>query len=244
MKAFLLAAGEGTRLSPLTVHIPKCLVPIAGKPLLEIWFDLLLRYGISEVLINTHHLAGQVEDFIRFLKTPIKTHLTYEPELLGSAGTLLQNRDFVKNEPFFWIIYTDSLTDANLGRLMRFHKKADSLLTLGLFHVDNPTQSGIVLLDCENRIVNFIEKPANPSSDLANTGIMIASPSLLDEIQCCNPCDLSLNVLPNFVGRMYGKLIEGFFIDIGTPERYNKALTKYKQLSQITVGDSNAHVVL
>ena len=136
----------------------------------------------------------------------------------------------------FWIIYADNFTTADIGSLLHFHRQSDSFLTLGLFHTDNPTQSGIVSLDCENRIVDFVEKPANPPSDLANAGIMIASPSLLDEIPCRYPCDLSFNVLPNLVGRMYGKLIDGFFIDIGTLECYNKARTKYKQLSRVIVG--------
>jgi mannose-1-phosphate guanylyltransferase len=232
MKAFLLAAGCGTRLRPLTFHTPKCLIPIAGKPLLQIWFELLEQHGIDEVLINTHHLADRVLEFVQSLDTPIQTHLTYEPKLLGSAGTLRHNRDFVQSEPFFWVIYADGFTTANLTNLLRFHQQTDSFLTLGLFHTKVPRESGIVTLDPRGRIVDFVEKPTNPPGDLANAGIMVGTPSFLDQIPDRYPCDLSFDVLPYLVGRMYGRVIDDIYIDIGTPENHRLAQTKYKHISQ------------
>jgi mannose-1-phosphate guanylyltransferase len=95
MKAFLLAAGKGTRLKPYTDSKPKCLIPINGTPLLQIWIDLLARHGVTEVLINTHHHAGQVERFLADCRTrhTMKVLSVHEPQLLGSAGTILQNRE-------------------------------------------------------------------------------------------------------------------------------------------------------
>lgn len=232
MKAFLLAAGEGTRLRPFTFYTPKCLIPIGGIPLLEIWYRQLERIGVREVLINTHHLPEKVTEFIESLKTPIQTHITFEPELLGSAGTIAQNRTFVEKEPYFWIIYVDSLTTMDLMDLLQFHQKKNSILTLGLFHTDVPHDSGIVTLAGDGRIIDFIEKPKNPPTDLSNTGIMIASPSLLDEIPRKIPCDLSYDVLPKLVGRIYGKVTEAFFIDIGTIERYQEALKKWDTIKK------------
>ncbi len=223
MKAFLLAAGCGTRLWPLTLHTPKCLIPVTGKPLLQIWFELLEQHGVDEVLINTHHLADRVRQFVQSLDTPIRTHLTYEPNLLGSAGTLRHNRKFVQNDPFFWIIYADGFTTADLTSLLRFHQQTGSFLTLGLFHTKTPRESGIVTLDRTGRIVDFVEKPTNPPGDLANAGIMVGTPSFMDQIPDRYPCDLSFDVLPSLVGRMYGKVIDEFFIDIGTPENYGLA---------------------
>lgn len=232
MKAFLLAAGEGTRLRPLTFHTPKCLIPIGGIPLIEIWYRQLERIGVREVLINTHHLAEKVKTFIQGLTTSIRTHITFEPELLGSAGTIAKNREFVAKEPYFWIIYLDSLTTMDFMELFQFHQKKNAILTLGLFHTDVPHDSGIVTLDEQGRIMDFVEKPKDPPTDLSNTGIMIASPQLLNEIPDKIPCDLSYDVLPRLVGRMYGKVIEAFFIDIGTVERYQKVIQKWDTIKK------------
>jgi mannose-1-phosphate guanylyltransferase len=223
MKAFLLAAGEGTRLRPLTSEIPKCLLPVGGMPLLGLWYRLLEKHGVTEALVNTHHLAGKVESFVRTFKTPIRTRLDHEPVLLGSAGTVRRNRSFVENEPAFWIVYADGLTDMDLGALLAFHRRKRSMLTLGLFHTPVPKESGIAALDPDGRIVDFVEKPSDPKGDLSNTGVMAASPELLDEIPDRVPCDLSHDVLPGLAGRMHGLVTDRFFIDIGTPESYRRA---------------------
>jgi mannose-1-phosphate guanylyltransferase len=91
MKAFLLAAGKGTRLRPLTFNTPKCLVPICGKPLVEYWFMLFRQYGIQEILINTSHLAEKVRSYVKNSSSGVKIRLTYEKNLLGSGGTVKKN---------------------------------------------------------------------------------------------------------------------------------------------------------
>src|SRR5258708_3459839 len=113
MKALLLAAGLGTRLRPITNHIPKCLVPIKQKPLLAYWLDLLLPNGIDELLINTHYLPEAVEDFVNQSPWRDRITLVHEDELLGTGGTLLKNRNFFKNESFF-IGHADNLTRFDL----------------------------------------------------------------------------------------------------------------------------------
>ena len=96
MKALLLAAGEGTRLRPITNRIPKCLVPINDKPLLEYWLDNLSKVGVSEFLINTYYLSEQVEEFVIYSKYKDKITLVYEKELLNTAGTILKNKEFLQ----------------------------------------------------------------------------------------------------------------------------------------------------
>ena len=123
MKAFLLAAGKGTRLQPLTFHTPKCLVPIAGKPLIEYWFDLFELYGIDEILINTSHLSEKVRDYINSHSRGLKITLTYEETLLGSGGTIKKNRYFVEGEISFYIFYADNLTNVNLKKMLEFHNE-------------------------------------------------------------------------------------------------------------------------
>jgi mannose-1-phosphate guanylyltransferase len=240
MKAFLLAAGKGTRLKPYTVDRPKCLIPILGRPLLKIWLDNLEKHGIDEVLINTHHHAGQVEQFIdaQRLATPMKLRTVYEPKLLGSAGTLWHNRGLVTDGSDFVIAYADNLTNLNLGKMIDFHKKIRSMggiLTMGLIKAPNPSACGIVTLDDHGVVVKFIEKPDRPESDLANGGVYIASTEIFRtfkqlDLNRGKAIDLGYHVLPQLVGRMYGFRITDYLTDIGTPQNYSTALKQWKDL--------------
>lgn len=227
MKAFLLAAGFGTRLRPITDTIPKCMVPIHGKPLLGRWFDLLRKHGVTDVLVNTHYLPEPVREFIRAYnagKTGLSAHETYEPELLGSGGTIRANRDFVRDEKDFLICYADNLTDADLTSFQRFHEMRGSLLTMALFHTNVPEQCGIAELDADGRIVEFAEKPKHPKSDLANAGMYIADGRIFDYLEPDKtPLDFGKDILPKLVGQMSGWNTEGYLIDIGTPENYKRA---------------------
>jgi mannose-1-phosphate guanylyltransferase len=226
MKAFLLAAGKGTRLRPLTDRIPKCLVPIAGRPLLAIWLDALAGCGVDEVLVNTHHLADQVERFVRAREDaghPPRVRLFHEPELLGSAGTVLANRDFIAGEDRFFVLYADNLTTVDLTALDRFHREKSSPFTMGLFQTPEPRECGVAVCDADGRIVDFQEKPKAPKSDWANAGLYVAAPSVLDAVPDKPICDFGFDVLPRLVGKMYGYRIRGFFCDTGTPERLERA---------------------
>src|SRR6185295_6288407 len=124
MKAFLLAAGLGTRLRPITDSAPKCLLPIGGRPMLDIWLDALAKAGVNEVLVNAHHLAGQVEAHVAARSGAPAVHVVIEPELLGSAGTLRANRDFLIGEDMFLAINADNLTDFDLSVLIDAHRAA------------------------------------------------------------------------------------------------------------------------
>ena len=114
MKAFLLAAGHGTRMRPLTDSIPKCLLPIREVPMLQIWLDICRRNGVDEILINIHSHANLVRDFLRKNASGIKISVSEESTLLGSAGTLLANREWIGSDPSFWVFYADVLTTAKI----------------------------------------------------------------------------------------------------------------------------------
>lgn len=222
-KAFLLAAGQGTRLRPLTDHTPKCLVPIDGRPLLSIWLDFCERLGVGEVLINTHHLAAQVNDWAASRQTPLKIHLFHEEALLGSAGTIAANRAFV-GDAAFYVFYADNLVKTDLAPLESLHRRHAGVVSMGLFHTPRPRDCGIVTLDETGRITSFEEKPENPRSDLAFAGLLIASVSLFDWLpQSGAPADLGKDVLPQLTGKMWGAPLEGYLLDIGTPENYARA---------------------
>jgi mannose-1-phosphate guanylyltransferase len=223
MKAFLLAAGMGTRLQPLTFHTPKCLVPICGKPLLEYWFDLFEIYRINDILINTSHLSEKVREYINSHSRELKITLTYEETLLGSGGTIKKNRDFVEGEESFFIFYADNLTNINLGNMIKFHKKNTREFTLAVFKVPNPRECGIVEMDEYSTVVSFIEKPENPASKLAFAGIMMSSPRLMDHFPDRDVFDLGHDVLPRIVGHASGYIIEDYLLDIGTPQKLYQA---------------------
>jgi mannose-1-phosphate guanylyltransferase len=226
MKAFLLAAGLGTRLRPLTNHIPKCMLPVQGKPLLAWWFDLFHKHQVTEVIVNTHYLPEKVRSFIseyNAQKTGLIVHEFYEETLLGSGGTVYANEDFIGQDKDFLICNADNLTDIDLTKMLRFHDAHDGLLTMALFRAGQPEQCGIPEMNQNNLIISFEEKPQHPRSDLANAGIYIARREIFQTISPPPLADFGRDILPCLIGRMYGFPMQDYLIDIGTPDNYEKA---------------------
>ena len=224
MKAFLLAAGLGSRLRPITDRTPKCMLMIDGRPLLDIWLDAFSRAGVGEILVNLHHLPDVVTRHLasRVGAPAIRTFL--EPDLLGSAGTLRANREWVASEDLFLACYADNLTDFDLRLLIDAHSADGRVATLTVFHSDRPSAGGVVELDQSGTVVSFVEKPSEPVCDLTNAGIYAFHPSVLDEIDDGLPRDIGYDLLPRLVGRAGAVLIEGYFRDVGTVEAYRQAI--------------------
>lgn len=220
MKAFLLAAGLGSRLRPITDATPKCMLDINGQPLLDIWLDAFSRAGVDEVLVNLHHLPDVVLRHLAGRDRPPAVRTSFEPELLGSAGTLLANRAWVNGEDSFLACNADNLTDFDLRSLIDAHRAHDGLATLAVFHSPQPSAGGVVELDGTGTIVAFTEKPSHPVSDLVNAGIYALRPGALDRISHEPPADIGYHLLPELVGHAQAVLVEGYFRDIGTPEAY------------------------
>jgi mannose-1-phosphate guanylyltransferase len=228
VKAFLLAAGLGTRLRPLTEHTPKCLIPIGDRPLLDIWLDGLAKAGVTEVLLNIHHLAPLVRAHVLARCAPPAVRLVEEPVLLGSAGTLLANRDFVDGEEMFLAFYADNLTDFDPGVLVDAHRRGGSEATLTVFHAPRPSACGIVEA-VDGLMVGFVEKPAEPRSDLANAGMYAFRPGVLDLIDGDLPLDIGFDLLPRLVQRARVLDIgDSYLIDIGTPEALERARAEWQ----------------
>jgi mannose-1-phosphate guanylyltransferase len=223
MKAFLLAAGLGTRLRPVIGDRPKCLAPIGGKPLLEIWLELLRRHGVDEVLMNTHYQAEAVSTFARAWVGPPKLTVTFEEKLLGSAGTVARNWDFVAGERDFLVCYADNLTDIDLGSLLRFHRSAPSLCTMALFRSDRPAECGVVETGADGAVLSFEEKPANPKSNLVNAGVYAMGSGIRTRLPDRTPSDIGFDLIPQCLGSLRGWLWEGLMLDIGTPRSYASA---------------------
>jgi mannose-1-phosphate guanylyltransferase len=223
MKAFLLAAGIGSRLRPITDTTPKCMIVIDDRPLLDIWLDAFDRAGVDEVLVNLHHLPDVVRRHLAARIGPPLVRTFFEPELLGSAGTLLANREWVEGEDFFLACYADNLTDFDLRSLIDAHRQHGAAATWTVFHSENPSAGGVVELDAAGRVIGFVEKPSQPVSDLTNAGMYAFDPRVLDELDGALPSDIGYNLLPRLVGRARAVLVEGYFRDVGTADAYRRA---------------------
>ncbi len=224
-KALLLAAGLGTRLRPLTESVPKCLVPIAGRPILDYWVDLLVEAGVHETMINTHAFPHLVRGYIEQVNRRVGLKLveSHEPRLLGSAGTLAANAHFADDADHVIVIYADNLSDVNLGAMIEFHRRHDNPMTMLLFHTPDPGGCGIAETDDAGRVISFVEKPRHPKSDLANAGVYVVDAATYREIAGARAFDLGFDILPKFVGRMSGWVTDGYHLDIGTLQAYEQA---------------------
>ena len=232
MKAFILAAGEGTRLRPLTERIPKCLLPVRGTPLLEIWLQNCMAAGIDHVLVNAHAHAEVVKEFAVVQKSGVRVSIAHEPRLLGSAGTLAENRNFVTGEEAFFVLYGDVLTNIDLARMLEFHQQRRLPATLGICQVPDPARCGVVEADADSVIWSFVEKPAQPASNWAFSGVMIAGQKIFDFLPEHRPADLGFDLLPKLAGQMAAYHIADYLLDIGTLENYLAAQESWPGLRQ------------
>ncbi|MGA1823319.1 MAG: nucleotidyltransferase family protein [bacterium] len=226
MKALLLAAGLGTRLKPLTNKIPKCLVPIKGKPLLEYWLRMLVHAEVYPILINLHYFSDQVctylenSEFCSFVTT------VYEDNLLGTGGTLLKNRDFFDNEPII-LIHADNLSRFNMKAFIRQHQNCPRgcKITMMTFNTSTPNDCGIVELDDRGVVQAFYEKVSDPPGNLANGAVYILDPSIIDFLASLDKevIDFSTEILPHYLGHIYTFHNNMYHRDIGTMESYKAA---------------------
>ncbi|EAT59785.1 nucleotidyltransferase family protein [Chlorobium ferrooxidans] len=229
MRALLLAAGCGTRLRPLTNVMPKCLVPVKGKPLLEIWLDRLTRAGAGPFLVNTHYLAEQVERFVDASPFREQVTLVHEPELLGTAGTLVANLHFFQGREGM-LIHADNYSLADLSAFMEAHRQRpeECVMTMMTFRTDRPSTCGIVELDGRGVVAGFYEKDPDFHGNLANGAVYILSSDFLEMIgrDLGSAKDFSTEVLGGLMGRIYTYETREVFLDVGTPEMYNRANTE------------------
>ena len=226
MRTFLLAAGLGTRLRPLTYNIPKCLVSIKGLPLLGIWLKRLTEANIGPFLINTHYLPEQVEAFIKASPYCEQVTLINEIELKGTAGSLIANLDFFQGEEGL-IIHADNYCLADFTAFQRAHinRPPECLMTMMTFRTNNLSSCGIVKLDERGIVSDFYEKVDHPPGNLANGAIYILTPELLKKLgtDYRESKNFSTEIISQFIGRIYSYETSQIFIDIGNPDNYDQA---------------------
>ena len=227
-KAMLLAAGRGERLRPLTDTTPKCMLPFEGKPLLEHWIDKLRSFGIRDVVINVHHLAGTIVDhFGSGQRWDMRIQYSRESELLGTSGALLQVRSLFESGTFL-VIYADNQSTCGLNDVVEFHARRVSVATISVCWIDDPSSCGIVGFDDEGRIERFLEKPAAEQifSHHINAGIYVFEPEIFDYIPANGVSDFSRDVFPRMLAAgapLYAFPYDGYVLKFDTFEDWRKS---------------------
>ncbi|MEI6168067.1 MAG: nucleotidyltransferase family protein [bacterium] len=232
MKAMILAAGKGTRLYPLTETMPKPMVPVAGKPVLEHTLNWLRRHGILHIAINVHYQSTAIRDYFNDgTGLGVSLHYSQEPELLGTAGGVKQMEPFFGES--FVVAYGDVLTDLDLGALIAFHHAHGPAphTTLTLDQRPDAEQCGVVALDDNQRVTRFLEKPKKEEiqSPWVNSGIMVLDRALLARIPAGRFSDFGRDILPQWLSENvpifgWGLPESAYLIDMGTPDKYAMAI--------------------
>jgi NDP-sugar pyrophosphorylase family protein len=228
MKAMILAAGGGTRLHPLTHALPKPMLPIANAPVMEYVVRLLARHGFDSIIVNLHHLGHTIADhFGDGQRLGVRITYSREDEPTGTAGGVKRVADFFGGETFV-VIGGDDLTDIDVGAVLDFHRHRGALATIALTEVSDVSQFGVVVTDETGRILRFQEKPppAEALSNLANTGVYVFEPEMLDFIPADEFFDFGRQVFPLLLERgaaFYGYRAGGYWRDVGTPREYLEA---------------------
>lgn len=233
MKAIMLTAGFGSRLRPLTDVLPKCLLPINGRPLLEYWFSMLINAGVTSILMNLHYLSEIMKEWVELTAYAANVKMVYEDFLLGTGGTLLQNRDFVGDEPVM-LIHADNLCVTNIDAYIGAHRNRPlgTEITMMTFDTPTPETCGIVDVDHLGIVRAFYEKVANPTRNLANAAVYIIEPPVMELMASLNKSfiDFSTEVLPAYLGRIYTFHNSNYHRDIGNPESYLAAQIEFPQV--------------
>ncbi len=222
-----MAGGEGTRLRPLTSSAPKPMLPIANRPMMEHIVNLLRRHGFDDIIVTVAFMANAIKnEFGDGSELGVRIRYANEPTPLGTAGSVRNAMEWLDER--FLVISGDVLTDIDLSQLVRFHDERAATATIGLVHVPNPLEFGIVITREDGTIERFLEKPTwgQVFSDTINTGIYVLEPSIFDHIPEGRSVDFSSEVFPALLaegGALYGAVAEGYWEDVGTLDAYLRA---------------------
>lgn len=227
MKALVLAAGVGERMRPLTDELAKPLLPIANRPVMAYVIEHLARHGFADIIANLYYKAGDIAEHFRDgASLGVRLTYSFEDELHGSAGSTKRCQEFLDGDTFL-VIGSDDLSDMDLTELLRLHRQAGAIASIGLVEVEETSQFGIVVTEEDGRIQQFIEKPKTaPPSNTANTQIYLFEPEVFDLIPLGEWYDYGFNVFPELVSRgapFYGFSLPGYWRDIGSVADYLSA---------------------
>lgn len=226
MKAMVLGAGAGTRLEPVTNFIPKPLVPVVNRPVIDHIINLLHKHSYEKVICNIHYLADKMQSHFEN-RNDVDITLKYEPELSGDAGGVRACREFLSGETFV-VIMGDLLTDADLTMMLNEHKEKRAIASIGVRRVEDVSRFGVVVLNTDGLVVDFQEKPSarEAKSNQVSSGIYILEPEIFDHIPAEGVYGFGRQLFPLLVEqghRVAGIELPGYWTDIGTLSDYLKA---------------------
>ncbi|MDJ0466564.1 sugar phosphate nucleotidyltransferase [Streptomyces sp. H27-C3] len=228
MKAVVMAGGEGTRLRPMTSNLPKPLLTVGDRPVMEHVLQLLKRHGIKDVVVTVQFLASLIKNYFGDgSELGINLMYAHEEQPLGTAGSVKNAEKALDGEPFV-VVSGDALTDFDLTDAIRYHRQKGALVTVCLTRVPDPLEFGITVLDNTGRVERFLEKPTwgQVFTDTVNTGIYIMEPEVLGYVADDEPVDWSGDVFPQLLANgqpIYGYVADGYWEDIGSHDSYVKA---------------------
>ena len=230
-KAFILAGGKGLRMRPFTYEIPKTLIPIHGKPLLEYTIDTLKDNGFRDIYILIGHLGEKIEAHFGD-GSNFGVRITYirEQKENGTAAPLRQAKQYLSGSDFL-MVYGDTLFELDIQKMIDFHKLHGGLMTMAVTSSDKPYEFGVVRLS-GNKVENFLEKPGKKKgiSHFINSGIFIMNPKVIDLVPAKGFTMIEKDIIPKLVKeeKLYAYPFAGQWYDIGTPKIYEEVLKEWK----------------
>jgi mannose-1-phosphate guanylyltransferase len=236
IKTIIMAGGKGSRLRPLTFIRPKPMIPLLNQPIIEHSIDKLKQFGFKDLILTLNYMPDSIKNYFKNgSDRGLNINYTIEKSPLGTGGSVRYAEKYIDDT--FLVLSGDVVSDVNFKKIIKFHKEKDALATLVLTEVDDPTHFGIAVLDQEQHITNFLEKPSKQKvfSSLANTGIYVLEPEIFDFFdKDQDQVDFSNDIFPRLLeekkDKMYGYVYEGYWSDVGRPETYLK--TSYDILNQ------------
>lgn len=232
MKALLLAAGRSIRFSADAAGIPKPMVRVAGKPLLERAIDHVREHGITQIYINLHYRPSVIQEYFGDgQRWGVEIHYSFEPELLGTAGAVKKLEG--EFDGTFLVYYADNLCSCDLTKMVFFHGEKRALATILVSESYDDLAGGVVGCDEEGHVLSFMEKPSATTSGerLENGGIYVLEPKIINHIPDGRPSDFARDVFPRALQAgeaLYCYRAEGYVRGIDTPERYRSLLEELR----------------
>lgn len=244
MKAVILAGGRGTRLQPFTRRMPKPLVPLLNKPVMEYSIELLKKHGINDIIVTLQYLGEKIVNYFGDgSRWGVNLTYVWEDAPLGTAGSV-KNAEDLLDGPFI-VISGDALTDFDLIDGLVFHLQKEALFTVFMKEVKKPAKFGIIKTDYNGRINRFLEKPQKDQefSRMVNTGIYIVDPAVLCLMEKNREYDFSRELFPMMMEKrlgLYGFQSKGYWKDIGSHEDYRQAqLDMLKRKVQVSIQEED-----
>jgi len=228
IRTIMMAGGKGTRLRPLTLVRPKPMIPLVNKPIIEYTVDRLKKFGFNDIIMTLNYMSTNIKKYFKDgSEFDMDIRYSVEKWPLGTGGSVKKAEKYIDDT--FMVVSGDVLTDINFKDVVRFHKEKGAIATMVLTEVEDPTHFGIAVMDKDNRVTEYLEKPSPEEafSNVANTGIYIFEPEIFDFFEGKEKeVDFSKDIFPEVIKQdagMYGYVFNGYWNDIGRPETYLEA---------------------